>query len=366
MEPEQVEGPGDHLRESAGRAAAAGGRDGPPARAGQLALPHREPRVGRRVRRLRLEGRGQDLLVQHHPRTGRAARPLRRRLRLPLRRRLVPGAIRGSGGRRRRRVGVPLVRHGHTGAADGVAGRETARRAPDAGAGQVDGAEGHLVRHGHLPRAVRERTARPLRPRTPDAARHGRRGEGHAQGRTGPHGGDVRGGEPGRHLADPGRGGARPGAGTAQPRRAVRGTAGLASAGVRRRRLEGRGLPAGGAWAGSRLVPHRVPARDRPGRGRLDRAHPHRRPGPRLPRPDLPERLEHGPVHQRRRPPAHLRPARRRPAHPGRQHPGPRRTVRRHHPGRSRRGEADADGQRGRRGTGDTGGLPGRAHARAS
>ncbi len=108
------------LGQSAGAPAA--GRCDPagPGRARRLAAADREPGGRAGLRRLGMDdGRPEDDL-QHDPRARGAARPVRRRLRLPLRGRLVPGRV---DGRQRHRIRVPRLQHGHTGPVDGLAGR---------------------------------------------------------------------------------------------------------------------------------------------------------------------------------------------------------------------------------------------------
>ncbi len=136
--------PDDH-RDAAGHAGGAA------ARAGRLADADGEPGGGPELRRLLLAARRPDHVAQHHGRPGGAAGPLRRRLRLPLRGRLVPGRPHRHD---RRRGGLPRLQHRHAGPADGLAGRRTAGHPPDAGAGQErDDPQGHMGTDGGLPGA---------------------------------------------------------------------------------------------------------------------------------------------------------------------------------------------------------------------
>ncbi len=358
--------PGGHLGQPrpqpAGHLAPARSARAGAARARRLAAPRGEPGVPARLRRLGVEGRRPRDVDEHHAGARGAAGALRRRLRLPLRRRLVPGPAhrrRGPGD------GVAVLPHGRARDADGLAGRGAAGDAPR---GRGRGA-GHENRHGPFPAA-----GRPARG-APEAARRGCRvravGTGPAHparpGRLpgGPRAGlgRLRGGRAEGGVADHGRGRPRPRARSAEPRRAVRGAARLAPARVRRRRLGGRVPPPPGPPAPGRdLVPDHLPAGRPAGRRRVRGAGRRGRAGPRRPRPGLPERLEHGRARGRR--PgraAHLRPAQRHPAHPRRrQHPGPRGAVRRRDGVGARDGAPGTAGRRGRRGAGGTGRLPGR------
>ena len=207
-----------------GAAARAGRRAA--ARAGPLAVRGGEPGGRSRLRRQRLDGGGQDHVGQRDPGAGRAAGAVRRRLRVPLRRRLVPRQLVGHG---RRHLGEHQLPDRPGGHVPGLAGRRVPRLRHDAGAhlgpGHHPGLGGHGAA-GHPGRRPGRRPPRAGRAGPAHVPPGGRRREQRVQAGPRPHRGHLHRGCSRGDLAHPGhagrRGTPRPAARPAEQRRPVR------------------------------------------------------------------------------------------------------------------------------------------------
>ncbi len=278
------------------------------------------------VRRLDLAGGQQDVHVLQHGADGRPARPLRRRLRLPLRRRLVPRHVQRQ---RRGHRAEHQVPGGHRGHDRGLAGRPVPRRQPAADADQRPVDDRDLERHGALRHPGRPADGRQPHRRGPvpdDGPRGGRRRQQRIQERARHPGGHLHQRQCPHQLEDPGQPGRREhhrhGPWRGQQRRPLRRARRLVSAGLPGRELAAVHAALQRQHPGRRLVPHDVRPR-RAGRHRRVAGAEHHRPGRQaVPGADLPQRLEPRPVHQRRRAAAHVRAAQRHPAHRRAQHAG--------------------------------------------